>query len=65
MNEKKSAIGVFESFAEEYLNFEKTPKKNIFWLDTMNFFANGFQICKIAVRVFMLREAKAKAQFPR
>ena len=37
MNEKKSAIGVFENFAEEYLNFEKTPKKNIFWLDTMEF----------------------------
>lgn len=37
MNEKKSAIGVFESFAEEYLNFERTPKKNIFWLDTMEF----------------------------
>ena len=55
MNEKKSAIGVFENFAEEYLNFEKTPKKN--------FFANDFPIRKTAARVFMSREAKAKAQF--
>ena len=55
MNEKKSAIGVFENFAEEYLNFEKTPKKNIF--------ANDFPIRKTAARVFMSREAKAKAQF--
>ncbi|MGN0728259.1 bifunctional folylpolyglutamate synthase/dihydrofolate synthase [Treponema sp.] len=37
MNEKKSALAVFENFADEYLNFEQTPAKNIFWLDTMEF----------------------------
>lgn len=37
MKIQKSAIGVFLEFADEYLNFEKTPEKNIFWLDTMEF----------------------------
>ncbi len=37
MSSERSALAVFESFAEEYLNFEKTPEKNIFWLDTMQF----------------------------
>ena len=63
MNEKKSAIGVFENFAEEYLNFEKTPKKNIFGSTRWNFFANVFTTRKIAVRAFMSQEAKAKVQF--
>lgn len=38
----KSAIGVFEEFADEYLNFEHTPVKNIFWLDTMEFLCERF-----------------------
>lgn len=28
----------FETWLDSYLNFEKTPKKNIFWLKTMEFF---------------------------
>ncbi|MBQ8013305.1 MAG: bifunctional folylpolyglutamate synthase/dihydrofolate synthase [Treponema sp.] len=31
-----------ESWIDSYLNFEKTPKKNIFWLDTMRFFCEKF-----------------------
>lgn len=30
-------LNEFLSWADRYLNFEKTPKKNIFWLDTIKF----------------------------
>lgn len=29
------ALTRYEKFAEDYINLEKTPRKNIFWLDTM------------------------------
>lgn len=32
-----AAIDAFLSWADGYLNFEKLPQKNIFWLDTMQF----------------------------
>lgn len=31
-------LKIFQDWLDSYLNFEKTPKKNIFWLDTMQFF---------------------------
>lgn len=30
-------LSFFLDWADQYLNFEKTPKKNIFWLETMKF----------------------------
>ena len=39
---KISSIKKLESWIDSYLNFEKTPKKNIFWLDTMKFFCEKF-----------------------
>lgn len=39
MSTNKS-IKKFETFLDQYLNFEKTPVKNIFWLDTMKFFCS-------------------------
>lgn len=36
--EKSQKIINFEKWLDSYLNFEKTPKKNIFWLKTMDFF---------------------------
>ncbi|MCR5763284.1 MAG: bifunctional folylpolyglutamate synthase/dihydrofolate synthase [Treponema sp.] len=36
MNEDTS-LKFFTDWIDNYLNFEKTPKKNIFWLDTMKF----------------------------
>ena len=35
----KTYMESFCKWLDTYLNFEKTPKKNIFWLDTMNFLA--------------------------
>ena len=34
---KISSISLFNEWLDQYLNFEHTPKKNIFWLDTMQF----------------------------
>ncbi|WP_407427518.1 bifunctional folylpolyglutamate synthase/dihydrofolate synthase [Treponema sp.] len=39
---KIDSITKLESWIDSYLNFEKTPEKNIFWLDTMRFFCNKF-----------------------
>lgn len=36
MNDNES-LNFFTEWIDRYLNFEKTPKKNIFWLDTMKF----------------------------
>ena len=33
-----SATKEFENWIDQYLNFEKHPQKNIFWLETMQFF---------------------------
>ncbi|MCR5290055.1 MAG: bifunctional folylpolyglutamate synthase/dihydrofolate synthase [Treponema sp.] len=35
-----SVITTFENWLNTYLNFEKTPKKDIFWLDTVQFICN-------------------------
>ena len=32
----------FEDWLNKFLNFEKTQKKNIFWLETMNFLCEKF-----------------------
>lgn len=39
---KLASIQKLENWIDSYLNFEKTPKKNIFWLDTMRFFCEKF-----------------------
>ena len=39
---KLPSLQKLESWIDSYLNFEKTPKKNIFWLDTMRFFCQKF-----------------------
>lgn len=45
MNRKiieKTAIECFEEWLDSYLNFERTPKKGIFWLDTIKFLCERF-----------------------
>ena len=37
-----NAIDVFTDWLEGYLNFERTPKKNIFWLDTIDYLCKRF-----------------------
>lgn len=56
----KSAIGIFEEFAEEYLNFEHTPVKNIFWLDTMEFLCRRFGHPETKCRTIHVAGSKGK-----
>lgn len=37
-----NAIDVFNEWLDDYLNFERTPKKNIFWLDTIDYLCKRF-----------------------
>lgn len=37
-----NAIEVFQDWLEDYLNFEHNPKKDIFWLDTIDFLCKRF-----------------------
>lgn len=37
------AVDVFVKWLDDYLNFEKTPAKGIFWLDTMKFLCDRFK----------------------
>lgn len=38
MKSRFQSINELEQFLDHYLNFEKHPQKNIFWLDTVRFF---------------------------
>lgn len=37
-----NAVDVFQDWLENYLNFEKTPQKEIFWLDTIDYLCKRF-----------------------
>lgn len=37
------AVDVFVKWLDDYLNFEKTPSKGIFWLDTMKYLCHRFK----------------------
>ena len=37
-----NAIDVFQEWLNDYLNFERNPKKNIFWLDTIDYLCKRF-----------------------
>ena len=37
-----NAIDVFQEWLDDYLNFERTPKKEIFWLDTIDYLCKRF-----------------------
>ena len=37
-----NAIDVFQDWLDDYLNFERNPKKEIFWLDTIDFLCKRF-----------------------
>ena len=37
-----NAIDVFQDWLNDYLNFEHNPKKEIFWLDTIDYLCKRF-----------------------
>lgn len=49
-----------QSWLTKYLNFEKTPQKNIFWLDTMEFLCNSFSHPESAAPCFHVAGSKGK-----
>ncbi len=59
-SEKSEKIINFENWLDSYLNFEKTPKKNIFWLETMKFFCQKFGNPENAERCFHVAGSKGK-----
>lgn len=59
-SEKSEKIINFEKWLDSYLNFEKTPKKNIFWLETMKFFCSKFKNPENAERCFHVAGSKGK-----
>ena len=39
---EKSSLVYFNEWLDSFLNFEKMPKKNIFWLETMKYLCDRF-----------------------
>jgi len=42
-NSNTKALELLENWLESYLNFEKLPQKNIFWLNTMQYLCDRFK----------------------
>ena len=60
--EKKSlaAAEKFREWADSYLNFERTPQKNIFWLDTMRTVCESLGNPELSCRSFHVAGSKGK-----
>lgn len=54
------SLSFFTDWLDRYLNFEHTPKKGIFWLDTMNFFAERLGHPERAYRCLHIAGSKGK-----
>lgn len=39
----RSSLKILQDWLESYLNFEKLPQKNLFWLDTMQYLCSRFK----------------------
>ncbi len=50
----------FENFLNSFLNFEKFPQKNIFWLDTMEHFASLLNAPQKSYKTFHVAGSKGK-----
>ena len=60
MEKKRSAADDFREWADGFLNFEKTPEKNIFWLDTMNFLCGRLGHPERSCKSFHVAGSKGK-----
>nr|MCR4790157.1 bifunctional folylpolyglutamate synthase/dihydrofolate synthase [Treponemataceae bacterium] len=58
--QKKISLSQFEKWLDSFLNFEKTPEKNIFWLDTMQFIANEFGNPQNSYKIIHVAGSKGK-----
>ena len=57
---EKSSLDYFNEWLDSFLNFEKMPKKNIFWLDTMNYICNRFDNPQNAYKSYHVAGSKGK-----
>ena len=57
---EKSSLDYFNEWLDSFLNFEKMPKKNIFWLDTMNYLCNRFDNPQNAYKSYHVAGSKGK-----
>ncbi len=54
-----------EKWLNSYLNFEKTPEKNIFWLDTVEFFCKKLEAPEDFAPAFHIAGSKGKGSVSR
>jgi len=57
---EKQAVKVFQEWLDGYLDFERLPQKNIFWLDTIKFLCNRFGNPQNASPCFHVAGSKGK-----
>ena len=57
---EKEAIKVFQEWLDGYLDFERLPQKNIFWLDTIKFLCGRFENPQNASPCFHVAGSKGK-----
>ena len=50
----------FETWLDSFINFEKLPQKNMFWLDTMHFFCERLGHPESAALSFHIAGSKGK-----
>lgn len=55
-----ACLNDLQSWLDSYLNFEKLPQKNIFWLDTMKYLCSLFDDPQSAAPVFHVAGSKGK-----
>lgn len=60
MNTKSKSLKKFLDYADTYLNFERTPKKNIFWLETMKFLCSRFNEPQLSCPTIHVAGSKGK-----
>ncbi len=54
------SIEKLEKWLEKYLNFERTPVKNIFWLETMKFLCQKFDNPQLSAKCIHVAGSKGK-----
>ncbi len=60
LNTRNNALALFEEWLDSYLNFERLPKKDIFWLDTVDFLCHRFDNPQLAVPCVHVAGSKGK-----
>ena len=58
--ETKKSLKKLQDWLDQYLNFEKLPQKNIFWLDTMQFLCKKFSSPETFAPSFHVAGSKGK-----